>query len=141
MFDCLFVCPIITPEPLDKFDSNLIGILKYSIHSRRYCFYSQYFSIGLSYLYINLACLGGGLFYPINVKMAEPIRPNFAWDLTWPQGKFMNDQNFKYLPPSKFDFLKFLKILKIHEIFLLKSANFFLFCFTMYTKRTCSHLK
>ena len=29
----------------------------------------------------------------------------------------MNDQNFKYLSPSKFDLQKFLKILKIHEIF------------------------
>ena len=30
----------------------------------------------------------------------------------------MNDQNFKYLSPSKFAiFIKFLKILKIHEIF------------------------
>ena len=29
----------------------------------------------------------------------------------------MNDQSFKYLFPSKFDLHKFLKILKIHEIF------------------------
>ena len=29
----------------------------------------------------------------------------------------MNDQNFKYLSPSNSIFIKFLKILKIHEIF------------------------
>ena len=37
------------------------------------------------HLYINLACLSGCLFvclYPINVKTAEPIRPNFLWDIT-----------------------------------------------------------
>ena len=28
--------------------------------------------------------------------------PNFVWDLTFPQGRFMNDQHFKYLSPSKF---------------------------------------
>ena len=33
-----------------------------------------------SYLYINLACLSVCL-YPINVKTAEPIRPNFLWDI------------------------------------------------------------
>ena len=36
-------------------------------------------------------------------------------------------------------FIKFLKILKIHEIFV-KIRELFLFCFTMYTKRTCSQL-
>ena len=36
--------------------------------------------------------------------------------------------------------IKFFKILKIHEIFL-KIRELFLFCFTMYTKRTCSQLE
>ena len=48
---------------------------------------------------------------------------NFVWVLTWPQRRFINDQNFKNLPPSKFDY------------------HFYLFCFTMYTERTCSQLK
>ena len=68
---------------------------------------------------VCLVCL-----YPINVKMAEPIGskfcvprinicylycvclslclfvsnqsvPNLVWDLTWPQGRVMDDQNFK----------------------------------------------
>ena len=36
--------------------------------------------IGLSYLYINLACLSGWVsvcLYPINVKTAEPSGPKF----------------------------------------------------------------
>ena len=35
-------------------------------------------------LCINLACLSV-CFYPINVKTAEPIGPNFLWDLAWLQ--------------------------------------------------------
>ena len=84
----------------------------------------------LGNLYINLACLSvclsvlmfGCLFvclYPINVKTAKPIGPKFL--------RFMNDQNFKYLSSSTLIFIKFLKILKIHEIFLWKSANYFCF--------------
>ena len=34
-----------------------------------------------TYLYINLACLSVCL-YPINVKTAKPIGPNFLWDIT-----------------------------------------------------------
>ena len=52
-------------------------------------------------LYINLACLSVCL-YPINVKTAEPIWPKFLWDITCPQGRFMNDQNFKYLSLFKY---------------------------------------
>ena len=56
--------------------------------------------------------------YPINVKTAEPIGPNFFVELAWPQGGFMNDQNFKYICLHQNSiFIKFLKILKIHEVF------------------------
>ena len=45
--------------------------------------------------------------YPIKVKTALNLTgPNFVWRLTWPQGRFMYDQNFKYQPPTKFDFLR-----------------------------------
>ena len=37
--------------------------------------------------------------------------------------------------------IKFLKILKVHEIFWENPQTFCLFCFTMYIKRTCSQLK
>ena len=30
--------------------------------------------------------------------------PIFLWDLACPQGRFMDDQIFKNLPPSKFEF-------------------------------------
>ena len=48
------------------------------------------------------------------------------------QGRFMNDQNFKYLSPSKFDFHKILKNLKNPRNFLLKSANFFCFVYDVH---------
>ena len=62
-------------------------------------------------------------------------------DLTWPQGRFMNDQNFKYLSPSKFDFHLIFKNFENPRNFLLKSANIFCFAFTMYTKRTMFTIK
>ena len=77
-------------------------------------FYPSIYKFGLSVML--LVCLSVCL-YPINVKTAEPIGPIFLWDITWPQGRFMNDQNFKYLSPSKFVFIKFLKILKINDFF------------------------
>ena len=46
--------------------------------------------------------------YPINVKTAGPIRPKLLVDLVCSQGRFINDQIFKNVLPSKFDF---------HEIF------------------------
>ena len=46
--------------------------------------------------------------YPINVKTAKPIGPIFLWDLAWLQGKVMDDQIFKNLPLTKFDFWKYL---------------------------------
>ena len=45
----------------------------------------------ISDLYINLTCLSVCL-YPINVKMAELIGSNFFWDITRPQGRFLNDK-------------------------------------------------
>ena len=77
------------------------------------------YKFGLSWcLFVCLfVCL-----YPINVKTAEPIGPYFLWDITWPQGRFMDDQIFKNLPQSKFDFWKFWKYT---TFFFIKSANFF----------------
>ena len=91
----------------------------------------------LLYKWTLLVCLSSVRLYPINVKTAEPIGPNLVWDLSWPQGR--NGW-------SKFQILAFNKIrlslhLKIHEIIFIKSANFFCFCFTMYTKRKCWHWK
>ena len=57
------------------------------------------------HLHINLACLSVRL-YPINVKRLKRSGPNFVWDLTWPQGRFMNDQNLKKLFLKVFYFCK-----------------------------------
>ena len=51
--------------------------------------------------------------------------PIFLWDLAWPQERFMDDQIFKNLPPSTFDFRKFWKSTK----FFLKIREIFCFCF------------
>ena len=45
--------------------------------------------IDIIYIYACLSvCLFVCLYPTINVKTAEPM-----WDLTWPQGRFMDDQN------------------------------------------------
>ena len=63
------------------------------------------------YLYIYFACLSVRL-YPINVKTAEPIGPTFFCVTSHnPQERFIDDQNLKKLPRTKFDFHK------IHDFF------------------------
>ena len=48
------------------------------------------------YKFSLFVCLSVCL-YPINVKTAEPIGPKFLWDITFPQVRFMNDENKKKL--------------------------------------------
>ena len=55
----------------------------------------------------------------------------FLWDIAWSQGRFMDDQIFKNLPPLKFDFWKFWKSAK----FFWKSGEIFCFCYSL-TRRT-----
>jgi len=59
--------------------------------------------------------------------MNDKTGPHFVWDLTCPQGRFSNDQNFKNLPKQNSIFIKFLKILKIYDFFLIRE----LFCFVL----------
>ena len=98
-------------------------------------------------LYINLACLSVCLFvclsvclYPINVKTAEPIGPKFFVGHHATTGKVYEWSKFQIFVSikirSSFNFLKFWKSTK----FFGKIRELFLFCFTMYTKRTCSQL-
>ena len=94
-------------------------------------------------LHINLACLSVCLFiflYPTNVKTAEPIGPNFFVGHLGTQGKVYEWSKFQILVSikirSSLNFLKFWKSTK----FFVKIRELFLFCFTMYTKRTCSQL-
>jgi len=81
------------------------------------------------YLYILClsVCMSGYLFIyllvclcPINAKRLNRSGPNFMWDLTWPQGRFTDDPNFKYLPNR----IRFSLNLN-HEFFLIKSEKFF----------------
>jgi len=97
------------------------------------------FKVVHAYLYINLACLSLCL-YPINVKTAEPIGPKFfvghlgtPWKV-YEWSKFQIFVSIKIRSPLKF--LKFWKSTK----FFVRIRELFLFCFTMYTKRTCSQL-
>ena len=90
-------------------------------------FQEQKFSYIFLYLYIVVYTLLVWVFvclYPINVKTAELIGPNFVWVLTRPKGRFIDNQYFKNLPST---------------YFFIKSDNFFIFCFTM--KRKSLQLK
>ena len=100
------------------------------------------------YLYINLACHGvclfvclSGCLYPINVKTAEPIGPKlFVGHLGTP-GKVYEWSKFQIFVSikirSSLNFWKYWKSTK----FFVKIRELFLFCFTMYTKRTCPQLE
>ena len=88
-------------------------------------------------------CLGVCLFvclYPINVKTAEPIGPKFFVGHLGPPGKGYESAKFQIFVSikirSSLNFWKFWKSAK----FFVKIRELFLFCFTMYTKRTCSQL-
>ena len=100
-------------------------------------------SFQLSHLSINLACLSVCLsvcLYPINVKTAEPIGPKFFVGHLGIPGKVYEWSKFQIFVSikirSSLNFRKFWKSAK----FFVKIRELFLFCFTMYTKRTCSQL-
>ena len=95
------------------------------------------------YLYINLACLGVCLFvclYPINVKTAEQIGPKFFVGHLGTPGKVYESSKFQIFLSIKIrSWLNFWKFWKSTKFFV-KIREIFLFCFTMYTRRTCSQL-
>ena len=84
-------------------------------------------------------CLFGCSFVFIQKKRMNRSGPNFVWDLTWPQGMFMNCQISKISLQQNSIFIKFWKYTKFFD----KIRKFFcfLFCFTIYKKRKCSQLK
>ena len=68
----------------------------------------RYFMKSENFFYNSLRELGILLFLfvclcPINVKTTKLIGPNICVAHQMAPGKFMKDQNFKILPPSKFD--------------------------------------
>jgi len=78
--------------------------------------------------------------YPINVKTAEPIGPKFFVGHHVTTGKVYEWSKFQIFVSIKIrlslNFWKFWKSTK----FFVKTRELFLFCFTMFTKRTCSQL-
>ena len=99
--------------------------------------HSSIYKFGLSVcLFVCLfVCL-----YPINVKTAEPIGPKFFVGHLGSPGKVYEWSKFQICVSikirSSLNFWKFWKSTK----FFVKIRKLFLFCFTMYTKRTCSQL-
>ena len=96
-------------------------------------FISNSSSQNLTYnFYINLACLSWWVFGCLfvcfyvsnNFKTAEPIGPKFCVRHHVITGKVYGWSNFQKFASIK---IRFLKILKIHEIFFWKSAKFFVF--------------
>ena len=54
------------------------------------------------YIYVYILCLS---FCPfVSNKRLNRSGPNFVWDLTWPQGRFIDAKNYKKLFPKVFDF-------------------------------------
>ena len=82
-----------TPEWGDIYVFNLFLIGNYqdiilSTNMESHIYPKLLFSI---YIYTLLVCL-----------TAEPIGPKFLWDLTWPQGRFMDAPNYRNLCPQIF---------------------------------------
>ena len=78
--------------------------------------------------------------YSIKVKRAEPSKlgPNFVWNLTWPQGKFIDTQNFKHLSPKFFRFLLNFENPQKQSL----NLQTFLFVVVLYcTKKRYSHIE
>ena len=93
----------------------------------------------LIYLYINLVCLSVCL-YPINVKTAEPIGPNFFVGHLGTPGKVYESSKFQIFVSIKIRSSLIFKNFENSAKFFVKIRELFLLCFTMYTKRTCSEL-
>ena len=92
-----------------------------------------------AFIFIYILCLSVRL-YSINVKMAKPSKldPNFVWNLTWLQGKFIDAQNFKHLSPKFFRFLLNFKNPQKQSL----NLQTFLFVVVLYcTKKRCSHIE
>ena len=73
-----------------------------------------------------------GVLFPELKKKCWPksIKAKFLWDLTWPQGRFVN---FKNLSPKNLHFVKFWKSTKNHWI---NQILFFLFVLSL---RSCHY--
>ena len=89
----------------------------------------------LLYFYLNIYTLlvwvSVCLFVSNKVKTVEPIGPKFVVGPRVTPSKVYGWMNFQKFHLNKIRFRKFWKSTK----FILKSANFLFFCFTMYSER------
>ena len=102
------------------------GIALYSEHQKKTSWIPVVFNF---FLFINLACL-----YPINVKTAKPIGPEFCVGPHVTPGKVYEWSKFQKLMFKSFIFIKFWKCAK--KIFW-NPQTFFINC----KKRRCSQIK
>ena len=82
------------------------------------------------YIYTLLFCL-----FVCNHQTSKRLNrsgPNFVWNLTWPQGRFMGNQNFKKLASNKIRFsLDFKKSTK----FFLNPLTFLFLFYNVYKEK------
>ena len=60
----------------------------------------MYCTMQYIYKYTFLVCLSVRLYSKIVITRLNHSGPNFVWDLAWPQGRFIDAQNYKKLSPS-----------------------------------------
>ena len=78
------------------------------------------------YIYIYILCLFASLFVILYWN-----GPKFFWDLPWPQGRFMNNENFK----------KICKILKIRGQILWYTQTFLFLFYTIQRKNVHNQIR
>ena len=106
----------------DKNDVNLLN--------------SCHVQLKIFYIYTLLVCVSVRLF-PINAKTPDPIGPKICVGPHMTLGKGLEWSNFQKIASNEYNF----ENLKNPRIFFIKSAKFFCFYFTVFTKRKCSKLK
>ena len=82
------------------------------------------------YIYTLLVYLSVCL-YPM--KRLNQLSQNFVRDLTWPQGRFMDDQISKISPQQNSIFIQFWKSTK--SFFYKLRATFYLLCYKVYKEK------
>jgi len=94
--------------------------------------------LSLLSIYTFLFCLFVCPFVSNTSQQLNWSGPNFVWDLAWPQGRFMDAQNYKKLYLKLLQiFVKFKKCAKKY----LKIRHNFTVIVLYCTKRRCSQIK
>ena len=104
------------------------------IHSTQQQIFQVKFKIlicrNTQYIFTSILFLSGSLYvcFFVSSKRLNRWGPNFLWDLTWLQGRFMDYRIFKNVPLTKFDFWK-------STIFYLIPRNFLLFLYYVFKEK------